>query len=59
MEIWLKDEKTSIECGINIDGNLFLGNKDSGYNLPNTEENKTYIINDFYRYTNTNKIVIL
>ena len=36
MEVWLRDEKTNIECGINIDGDLFLGDDKSGYNLRDT-----------------------
>lgn len=40
-----------IEYGINDDGNLFLGNKTSGYNLPDTKENRAKIEKDFERYT--------
>ena len=50
MEIWKRDEKTGIECGINDDGELFLGNDRSGYNLPDTEENREYILRDFDYY---------
>lgn len=39
----------SLECGINDDGNLFLGDDKSGYNLPNTPKNKRYIMDDFER----------
>ena len=52
MEIWKRDEKTGIECGINDAGELFLGNDSSGYNLPDTEENREYILRDFDYYTN-------
>jgi hypothetical protein len=58
MKIWLRDEKTGTECGINNDGLLFLGNKDSGYNLYDTRENREYIINDFCRYTGRAKPVM-
>lgn len=50
MTIWRKDEETGLECGINDDGNLFLGNDGSGYNLPDTPENREYILNDFDRW---------
>jgi hypothetical protein len=54
MKIFLEDKReggTGISCGINDNGELFLGNDRSGYNLPDTEENRDYIINDFYYYT--------
>lgn len=51
MKIWLRDEKSGIEAGINKDGDLFLGNEASGYNLTDTRENREKIIKDFYRYT--------
>lgn len=58
MIIWLEDEKTDIQCGINDDGNLFLGDNSSGSNLPDTMENREKIINDFCRYTGRQKPVI-
>ena len=51
MEVWLKDEKTGIECGINQCGELFLGDDRSGYNLRDTPENREKLISDFYRQT--------
>ena len=59
IKVWLRDEKTGIECGINKDGELFLGNNKSGYNLKDTKENREYIINDFCRYTKRQKPVIM
>lgn len=50
MEIWRRDEKTGIEVGINDDGELFLGNHCSGFNLPDTEENRESILRDFDYY---------
>lgn len=47
---FMKDEKTGIECGINDDGDLFLGNDGSGYNLPDTPQNREYILKDFKRW---------
>lgn len=58
MKIWLEDEKTSIECGINNQGELFLGDDKSGYNLPDTPENREKVINDFCWYTGRPKSAI-
>ena len=48
---WARDEKTGIEIGINRSGELFLGNATSGYNLPDTDENRAYIESDFRYHT--------
>lgn len=50
MIIWKRNEKTGLECGINDDGNLFLGDSRSGYTVPNTPENRRMILEafDFY-----------
>jgi len=50
MQIWKRDERTGIEVGINDDGELFLGNDRSGFNLPDTEENREAILRDFDFY---------
>ena len=47
MVIFKEDKKTGLSCGINDDGDLFLGNDSSGYNLKDTPENREYILNDF------------
>ena len=47
MVIFKEDKKTRLSCGINDDGDLFLGNEGSGYNLPDTPENREYILGDF------------
>ena len=47
MQIWKRDERTGIECGINDDGELYLGDDRSGFNLPDTEENRESILRDF------------
>ena len=39
-----------IEAGINDDGDLFLGDDKSGYNLPLTRKNVDRIVSDFNRY---------
>jgi len=36
MITWLKDGKSGLECGINNDGELYLGDDKSGYNLEDT-----------------------
>lgn len=48
MEIW--KEYKGLECGINNDGDLFLGDERSGYNLPDTAENRQRILSDFEHY---------
>lgn len=50
MQIWRQDEEMGLSCGINDDGVLFLGTDFSGYNLPDTPENREYILNDFDRW---------
>ena len=47
MEIWKSDEKTGLKCGVNDFGDLFLGDSKSGYNLPDTPENRGYILTDY------------
>lgn len=51
MTIFKKDEKTGIRIGVNDRGELFLGNDKSGYNLPDTPDNRDYIYRDFDYYT--------
>ncbi|BDF25832.1 hypothetical protein CE91St65_37120 [[Clostridium] symbiosum] len=51
MTILYRDEDTGTEAGINDDGDLFLGDDKSGYNLHDTPENRRYIERDFVRYT--------
>ena len=46
--IWKQDGDLS--CGINAEGDLFLGTSTSGYNLPDTPENREYILEDFERW---------
>ena len=43
MEVWKENKQTGLSCGINDFGELFLGNKGSGYNLPDTPENREYM----------------
>ena len=50
MTIFRRDDETGLSCGINDRGELFLGNDRSGYNLPDTPENREYILNDFDRW---------
>lgn len=47
MIIFKENKKTGLQCGLNDFDELFLGDDRSGYNLPNTEENKRKILQDF------------
>ena len=47
MRIFKENKKTGLQCGINDFGELFLGDRESGYNLPFTEENMFRIMADF------------
>jgi len=47
MTIFKENTRTGLQCGVNDDGDLFLGDSRSGYNLPNTPDNKEYIMADF------------
>ena len=47
MTIFKENKETGLMCGINNDGDLFLGDDRSGYNLPDTPENRERILNDF------------
>lgn len=49
MELIAKSN-AGIEAGINDDGDLFLGDDRSGYNLPLTKKNVDRVISDFNRY---------
>lgn len=51
-----KDDATGIEYGINSDGNLYLGDDKSGYNLPDTPENRETVLADFRRYTEVEEV---
>jgi hypothetical protein len=59
IEVWMEDKKTGIQCGLNRYGKLFLGNSESGYNLPDTPENRERVIHDFCRYTGRQRPVIM
>lgn len=50
MIIWKRNEKTGLACGINDDGDLFLGDSRSGYTVPNTHENREMILEAFDYY---------
>ncbi len=59
VEVWMEDKKTGIQCGLNRYGKLFLGNSESGYNLPDTPENRERVIHDFCRITGRERPVIM
>ena len=50
MTIFKENKETGLMCGVNEYGELFLGDNQSGYNLPDTPENREYILADFERY---------
>ena len=50
MIIFKENKETGLQCGVNDYGELFLGDNRSGYNLPDTPENREYILEDFKRY---------
>ena len=52
MIIFKENKETGLQCGINDDGDLFLGDNQSGYNLTDTPENREYVKNDFEYYNN-------
>lgn len=56
MIIWKRNEKTGLECGINDDGDLFLGDSRSGYTVPNTPENRRMILEAFDYYNDQSPI---
>ena len=43
MLIFKEDSRTGVSCGLNDFGELFIGNSRSGYNLPDTSENREKI----------------
>jgi len=50
MIIFRENTQTGLKCGVNDDGDLFLGNSKTGYNLPNTPENLFFVLTDFDYY---------
>ena len=52
MIIFKENKKTGLQCGVNNCGDLFLSNDRSGYNIPDTPENREYILTDFDYYNN-------
>lgn len=51
LTVLFRDEQNDIEAGINADGDLYLSGSRSGYNLPDTIENRRAIERDIERYT--------
>ena len=50
MYIFKENKQTGLSCGVNDYGELFLGDSKSGYNLPDTPENRDLIRADFDYY---------
>lgn len=51
MLIFKEDSRTGVSCGLNDFGELFCGNARSGYNLPDTPENRDKVLSDFDYWT--------
>lgn len=51
LNVFFRDDANGLEVGINVDGELYLGNNTSGYNLRDTVENRHRIERDIERYT--------
>lgn len=47
MIIFKENKKTGLQCGVNDFNEVFLGDNRSGYNLPDTEENRETVKRDF------------
>lgn len=47
MLIFKEDIRTGVSCGLNDFGELFFGNSRSGYNLPDTPDNRARVLTDF------------
>lgn len=54
MIIFKENKETGLQCGINNFGEIFLGDNESGYNLPDTIENRQLIKVDFDYYNKYN-----
>ena len=50
MIIFKENKETGLSCGVNDYGELFLGDKHSGYNLVDTPENREKVLKDFEYY---------
>lgn len=40
-------QRGNLSCGVNDYGEVFFGDDRSGYNLPDTPENRKYVMADF------------
>jgi len=53
--IFKENKKTGLQCGINAYGELFVGDKESGANMPYTPQNKERILAEFERWNYENE----
>lgn len=51
IEYFAKDEETGMSCGINSDGQLFIGDDKSGGNMDDTPDNRLALIRYWKKYT--------
>lgn len=50
MKIFKENKQLGLQCGINDDGKLFLGDMYSGYTMEDNSENREILLDDFYGY---------
>nr|DAT40099.1 MAG TPA: hypothetical protein [Caudoviricetes sp.] len=51
MKIFKQDARTGVSCGVNDFGEVFCGDDRSGCTLPDTPENREYVLADFDFWT--------
>ena len=51
MKIFKQDARTGVSSGVNDFGEVFCGDDRSGYTMPDTPENRKYILADFDFWT--------
>lgn len=56
--IWLRDDKTGLQCGINAEGDLYLSTETTGYSLKDSKENRKKIIREFCKQTGQFKLAV-
>lgn len=55
MKMQIFKQSGNLSCGINDDGDLFLGDNKSGFNLPDTPDYRDYILSLFEYEVNKRK----
>lgn len=52
MIVFKENKETGMSCGVNDYGDLFIGDDESGFNLPDTPGNRMYILKQFDYWNN-------